>query len=60
MIRCLLDECFNSPKHHSGKGKKFNFHGRFKTKVDAKKKEKEIEDSFILKRNTGFYVVTER
>jgi hypothetical protein len=44
----------------AGEGRRFRFHGAFDSKKDAKKKEKEVRDSFILKRGNRYYVVTER
>lgn len=48
------------PKESHGTGKKFTFHGAFKTKADAKKKEKEVEGSFIREKNGRFYVMREK
>ncbi len=48
------------PKHSHGTGKRFTFHGAFKSKADAKKKEKEVEGSFIVEKNGRFYVMKEK
>jgi hypothetical protein len=47
-------------RHDGGKGRKFIFHGSFDKKEAAKKREKEIPDSFILERKGRYVVVTAR
>lgn len=56
---------YDDPPHHkkkeskkSGFGK-FTFHGGFKSKEDAKKKEKEV-GGFIKEKNGRYYVMKEK
>lgn len=47
-----------NPAKSPGRGKDFNFHGSFKKKSDAVKREKQIPDSFVIKRRGEFVVLT--
>jgi hypothetical protein len=55
-----LARLFNDPpKHHSKRGRKFTFHGSFKHKADAVRKEQATAGAFIQERNGRFVVMTE-
>jgi hypothetical protein len=44
----------------AGKGRRFNFHGKFDSKREAMVKERETPNSFILYVNGYYYVVSPR
>lgn len=43
-----------------GHGKEFNFHGTFKSKAKAVKRESEVKGAFILERGDRYLVVTRK
>jgi hypothetical protein len=49
-----------NPRGRPGKGRRFTFHGAFKSKEEAKRREKQTPHAFILDRGGEHYVLTPR
>ena len=53
-----LGRFFNDPPKHAKRGRKFTFHGSFKSKGDAVTKERSVH-GFIVERSGRYVVMTE-